>query len=146
MFRLDGLPLAIELAVARTHIIAQHALLERLNNRLTALTGGARDLPVRQQALRATIDWSYSLLSSGEKALIARRGAFASGWTLQAAEAVCSGDSEVDVLTRLESLLDKSLVRQVETADGEYRFMMLETIREYAVEKLDQPVDSQSHL
>ena len=108
------------------------------NNRLKLLTGGARDLPTRQQTLRGTIDWSYNLLDANEQRLFARLGVFVGGWTVEAAEAVCNADGDLglDVLDGLQSLLDKSLLRQVEGADGEPRFTMLETIREYALERL----------
>ncbi len=135
--RLDGLPLAIELAAARSRMLAPQAMLDRLSSRLKALTGGSRDLPARQQTLRNAIDWSYDLLEEGEKALFARLAVFSGGWTLEAAEAVCGEDLPFDMLTGLESLLDKSLIRQAEGASDEPRFTMLETIREYAAEKLE---------
>jgi predicted ATPase/Tfp pilus assembly protein PilF len=138
-WRLDGLPLAIELAAARSKLLAPQALLARLSRRLPTLTGGARDLPARQQTLRGTIDWSYNLLSSDEQALFARFSVFVGGCTLQAAEAVCVAGSTLglDILDDLASLLDKSLLRQEENpAGGEPRYMMLETLREYAEERL----------
>jgi tetratricopeptide (TPR) repeat protein len=110
-----------------------------LESRLKVLTGGARDLPARQQTLRGAIDWSYGLLTDEEKALFARLSVFVGGWTIEAAEAVCSaiGDSYVDPLEGLSSLADKSFVRQEEdTRSGEPRFSMLETLREYAAERL----------
>jgi predicted ATPase/DNA-binding CsgD family transcriptional regulator len=134
--RLDGLPLAIELAAARTKLFAPQALLARLDKRLHLLTGGAQDVPARQRTLRSTIDWSYNLLEESEKWLFARLAVFSGGWTAEAAEAVCGGGLALDVLTGLVSLLDKSLLRQSEDMDGEPRFFMLETIREYAAEKL----------
>jgi predicted ATPase len=124
--RLDGLPLAIELAAARVKMLPPDALLARLDQRLPLLTGGARDAPERQQTLRATISWSYDLLDEHEQELLASLSVFAGGWTLEAAEAVC--DCELETLA---SLVDKSLVRE---RDG--RFSMLETIREYAHERL----------
>ncbi len=124
--RLDGLPLAIELAAARVKLLPPEALLVRLEQRLSLLTGGARDLPERQQTLRATIEWSHDLLDPHEQDLMARLSVFAGGWTLEAAEDVC--DCELETLA---SLVDKSLVRE---RDG--RFSMLETIREYALERL----------
>ena len=137
--RLDGLPLALELAAARIKLFAPDALLQRLNNRLKLLTGGARDKEARQQTLRQTIDWSYNLLDPEEQRLFARLGVFVGGWSVEAAEAVCIAicDSEVEVLDGLQSLIDKSLLRHPDAAAGEPRFTMLETIREYASEQLE---------
>ncbi|MFQ5796796.1 MAG: BTAD domain-containing putative transcriptional regulator, partial [Candidatus Bipolaricaulia bacterium] len=139
--RLDGLPLAIELAAARITLLSPQALLKRLGNRLKLLTGGGRDLPARQQTLRATIDWSYDLLDASERTLFRRLSVFVGGGTLEAVEAVCvkTGDLEleVDVLAGLASLMDKNLLQQKEQADGEPRFRMLETIREYGLERLE---------
>jgi len=136
--QLDGLPLAIELAAARIKLLPPEALLARLDQRLRLLTGGARDLPSRQQTLRGAIGWSYDLLSAAEQCLFTRLAVFAGGWTLEAAEAVCNAadDLGVDVLDGLSSLLDKSLIRQ--TGEGATpRFSMLETIRAYALEQLE---------
>ncbi len=138
--RLDGLPLAIELAAARTRLLPPEALLARLSNRLKVVTGGARNLPARQRTLRAAIDWSYDLLDPGEQTLFARLAVFVGGRTLAAIEAVCDaeGDLPIDVLDGVESLLDKSLLRREVGASGEPRLLMLETIHEYARERLEQ--------
>jgi non-specific serine/threonine protein kinase len=136
--RLDGLPLAIELAAARIKLLPPQALLSRLSNRLQLLTGGARDRPARQQTLRGTIDWSYSLLDGGEQVLFRRLAVFVGGCTVEAAEAVCTPDGRpgLDVLEGLGSLVDKSLLQQGTGPDSQPRFRMLETIREYALERL----------
>jgi tetratricopeptide (TPR) repeat protein len=138
--RLDGLPLALELAAAWVRLFPPPALLARLRCRLTLLTGGARDLPARQQTLRATLDWSYSLLTEAEQRLFARLGVFVGGCTLEAAEAVCNaaGEGPLDVLEGIEALLDKSLLHRAEGPGDEPRVGMLETIREYAWERLAQ--------
>jgi predicted ATPase/DNA-binding CsgD family transcriptional regulator len=136
--RLDGLPLAIELSAARIKMLTPQTLLARLGSRLDALTGGARDLPTRQQTLRNTIEWSYNLLDEGEKTLFARLAVFHGGCSLEAVEAVCGEDLPVDVLDGLASLVDKSLVQQKEASGGEPRFVMLETIHEYAWERLTE--------
>ena len=142
--RLDGLPLAIELAAARIKLLPPQAILARLGRRLELLRGGARDMPDRHQTLRHAIAWSYDLLEVGEQALFRRLAVFARGCTLEAAEAVCqavhapaagSGQS-LDVLDGVASLVDKSLLRQQEQSSGEPRFTMLETIREYGLECL----------
>jgi predicted ATPase len=140
--RLDGLPLAIELAAARIKILPPHALLERLNSRLKLLTGGAADKPTRQQTLRGAIDWSYSALAPGEQTLLDRLSVFSGGCSFEAAEAVCGTGEDFDLLDRLASLVDKNLVKQ----DGEEqpRFRLLETIREYAQEKLAAAGDAES--
>jgi predicted ATPase len=136
--RLDGLPLAIELAAARIKVLSPQKMLERLGNRLKLLTGGPRDLPERQRTLRSTIEWSYGLLEEGEKVLFARLSVFARGRTLEAIEAICDAEDDlhVDVLDGLSSLVDKSLLKQEEGVVGEPRFVMLETIHEFAREKL----------
>jgi predicted ATPase len=136
--RLDGLPLALELAAARIKILSPVALLARFDRRLPLLTGGPRDLPDRQQTLRNTIAWSHDLLGEQERALFRRLGVFAGGWTLEAAEAVANRDGAVDVLEGLASLVDNSLVRRSDQPDNEPRFMMLETIREFALERLGE--------
>ena len=137
--RLDGLPLAIELAAARVKVLSPSSLLTRLESRLQVLTGGARDLPQRQQTLRAAMDWSFDLLSSAEQRLFRRLSVFVGGCTLESSEAVCDtkGDLDLDLLDGMASMVDKSLLQQVEQANGESRFAMLETIREYALEKLE---------
>jgi predicted ATPase/DNA-binding XRE family transcriptional regulator len=152
--RLDGLPLAIELAAARGKLLAPQALLARLVDRLALLTSGARDLSERQQTLRATIDWSYDLLSDAEQILFRQLAVFVGGCTLEAAEAIASElrienqelrkaahdqsllNSQFSILNLIEALLGKSLLL-LEGADGEPRFTMLETIREYALERLE---------
>ena len=136
--RLDGLPLAIELAAARIKLLPPAAMLERLDSRLKLLRGGSRDLPERQRTLRGTIEWSHALLEEGEQVLFARLAVFSSGRTLEAIEAVCDakGDLPMDALEGVSSLLDKSLLRQEEGPEGEPRFVMLETIHEYARERL----------
>ena len=141
--RLDGLPLAIELAAARIKLLSPSAMLTRLESRLHLLTGGARDLPTRQQTLRNTVAWSYGLLNSAEQTLFRRLSAFAGGCTLESVEAVCDtkGDLGLDVLDGMASLVDKSLVQQVEQVDKETRFLMLSTIREYALERLAESAD-----
>jgi predicted ATPase/DNA-binding winged helix-turn-helix (wHTH) protein len=137
--RLDGLPLAIELAAARVKVLSPHSMRTRLTSRLQLLTGGARDMPQRQQTLRAAIDWSYDLLSTAEQKLFRRLSVFVGGCNLEGVEAVCDtkGDLDLDLLDGMASLVDKSLVQQVGQATGESRFVMLETIREYALEKLE---------
>ncbi len=136
--QLDGLPLAIELAAGRSKLFTPQALLSRLRNRLKLLVGGAQDLPLRQQTLRGTIAWSYDLLGQDEKTLFRRLAVFVGGCTLEAAEAVCiaQGDLLIDVLEAVAALVDKSLLRQETQADGQPRLLMLETIREYALERL----------
>ncbi len=136
--RLDGLPLAIELAAARIKLLPPSAMLARLETRLDLLTGGARDLPTRQQTLRRTIDWSYGLLNPAEQTLFRRLSVFTGGCTLEGVEAVCDtkGNLGVDVLDGVTSMVDKSLAQQVEQGNAEARFFMLSTIREYALERL----------
>jgi predicted ATPase/transcriptional regulator with XRE-family HTH domain len=138
--RLDGLPLAIELAAARVKMLSPQALLTRLAQRLKVLTGGARDLSARQQTLRATIDWSYDLLDDAQKQLFSRMAVFQGGRTFDALDTVCNydGQLQLDVLEGVQSLLDKSLLQQREGRDGEPRLWLLETIHEYAREKLGE--------
>jgi predicted ATPase len=138
--RLDGLPLAIELAAARVRLLPPKALAARLDQRFSVLTGGARDLPERQRTLKNTLDWSFDLLSAGEQELFARLGVFAGPFSLPAAEAVCApaeGQSggPGQVMETLGLLVESSLVRS-ETGDGEPRFSLLETVRDYALECL----------
>ncbi len=136
--RLDGLPLAIELAASRVKVLSPTAMLTRLESSLNLLTGGARDLPVRQQTLRGTVNWSYSLLNAAEQSLVRRLSVFTGGCTLEAVEAVCDtkGDLGVDVLDGMSSMVDKSLMQQIEQPGVEPRFLMLSAIREYALERL----------
>ena len=143
--RLDGLPLAIELAAARVRLLPPQALLARLDDKMGLLTGGARDLPERQRTLRNTLDWSFGLLSAREQALFARLGVFAGTFDLPAAEAVgAAGPADPGraghVMDTLGSLVDSSLV-QPQTRDGEPRFGLLQTIREYALERLRDGAD-----
>ncbi|HXQ33448.1 MAG TPA: adenylate/guanylate cyclase domain-containing protein, partial [Anaerolineales bacterium] len=138
--RLDGIPLAIELAVARIKMLSVEQISKRLDDRFRLLTGGARTALPRQQTLRALIDWSYDILSENERLLLRRLSVFAGGWTLEAAEEVCSGDSieTYEVLDLLTQLINKSLVVVIAegSQSGETRYRMLETIRQYAREKL----------
>ncbi len=136
--RLDGLPLAIELAAARIKLLGPTALLARLDRALPLLVDGARDLPERQQTLRRTVAWSYDLLTAKEQQLFRRLAVFAGGWTLAAAEAVCQEPGQPDeVLDGLMSLLDKNLIIRPGDPSGEPRFAFLETIRAYAWEQLE---------
>jgi non-specific serine/threonine protein kinase len=134
--RLDGLPLAIELAAARMKILSAEALLALMDDRLRLLRGGPRDLPDRQQTIRDTIAWSYALLAPGQQALFRRLSVFAGGWTLAAASAIAERPSAVhDVLDEIAALVDQSLVRRSD-GHGEPRFTMLETIREFGLAEL----------
>src|SRR5215208_5323612 len=143
--RLDGLPLAIELAAARIKMLPPKAMLQRLSSRLKLLTGGARDLPERQRTLRGTIEWSFALLDEGEQLLFGRLAVFSGGRTLEAIEAICDaeGDLPVDAFEGVSSLVDKSLIRQEEEPGGEPRFVMLETVHEYAREKLGESSEAE---
>ena len=136
--RLDGLPLAIELAASRIKMLSPATMLTRLESSLNLLTGGARDLPLRQQTLRATVNWSYSLLNAAEQSLFRRLSVFIGGCTLEAVEAVCDtkGDLGLNVFDGMASLADKSLTQQLEQGSAESRFLMLSTIREFALERL----------
>ena len=137
--RLDGLPLAIELAAARIKMLSPEALLARLERRLPLLIGGARDLPERQRTLRDTLAWSYDLLSVAERTLFRRLAIFVGGCTLEAAELVCDADKDlsISVLDGLTALLAQSLIQRHDAEEGEPCFSMLETIREYAEEQLE---------
>ncbi|MDQ3940438.1 MAG: DUF4062 domain-containing protein [Actinomycetota bacterium] len=135
--RLDGLPLALELAAARIRLLSPAAMLERLDASLQLLTGGSRDLPERHQTLRAAIDWSFGLLDDDEKKLFTRLGVFRGGCTLEAAEEVCNAARELDLLDLMTSLLEKSLIKHV-LHQGEPRFSMLQTVWEYASDLLDR--------
>lgn len=133
--RLDGLPLAIELAAAQSRMLSPQTLLNRLDRRFELLRDGARDLSLRQQTLRDTLDWSYELLGPTEKELFAALAVFNGGFSLEAAESVCS-EIAADVLEPLASLLDNSFLRPADAA-GELRYFMLESIHQYALEKLE---------
>lgn len=133
--RLDGLPLAIELAASWTRLLTPDSLLERLTVRLMELAGGPRDAPARQQTIRATIAWSHDLLTAEEQRLFARLGVFAGGWTIEASEAI-AGSEKIDAFHGLTRLIDQGLVQTMAGATAEPRFTMLETIRGYAREQL----------
>jgi predicted ATPase len=133
--RLDGLPLAIELAAARVKVLPPKAILDRLSSTLDLLTAGSRDLPSRQQSLRAAIQWSYDLLDEGDRALLRRLGVFVRGAPLEAIEDVCSGGAVTDVFDALQSLVEHSLVRTVDEGESN-RFHLLETIRVFALDML----------
>jgi predicted ATPase/DNA-binding CsgD family transcriptional regulator len=141
--RLDGMPLAIELAAARVRVLSAEQIAARLDDRFRLLAGGSRTALPRQQTLRAAMDWSYDLLTERERALLRRLSIFAGGWTLEAAEAICPGNGieTADILDLLASLADKSLVL-VETRTGEARYRLLETIRQYSRDKLDESGDT----
>jgi predicted ATPase/class 3 adenylate cyclase len=144
--RLDGLPLALELAAARVALLPPTALLARLERRLPLLRGGPRDAPARQQTLRATLDWSHDLLDAAERALFRRLAVFSGGCTLVAAAAVCGAgeDPPLDILEGLASLVEKSLVRQDADPGGGARLGMLETVREFALERLEQSGEAEA--
>jgi predicted ATPase len=162
--RLDGLPLAIELAAARVKLLSPQAILSRLDHRLKLLTGGARDLPTRQQTMSGAVEWSYELLTEEEKQLFRRLAVFAGGFTFESAEAVVGGQATVaageetinekaatdverqmiDVLDSITSLVDKSLLVAKEQAGGNVRFRMLEVVREYALDRLEAGGESEA--
>jgi len=137
--RLHGMPLAIELAAARIKLLSPDAILARLEHQLDVLAAGSRDLPARQQTLRGAIAWSYDLLDEGARRLLDRLSVFAGGCDLESAEAICGPASDLggDLLDGLMALADQSLLKVEETADGEPRFRLLDTIREYAADRLD---------
>jgi predicted ATPase/DNA-binding XRE family transcriptional regulator len=134
--RLDGLPLAIELAAARIKLLPPAALLARLKRRLPLLTGGGHDLPARQRTMRDAIAWSYDLLAPEEQSLFRRLSVFAGGCTLEAAEAVVDPGTQPDVLGSIGALIEQSLMRQIAGFAGEPRYLMLEIVREYGLEQL----------
>ncbi|MGD1072725.1 MAG: protein kinase [Bryobacteraceae bacterium] len=138
--RLDGLPLAIELAAARTRLFSLRMLWARLDDPLGVLVGGAKDLPRRQHTLRATLDWSYNLLDAEHRRLFRRMAVFVGGATIEAIEAVCNTrqDLKLDLWGAIELLVDNSLIRRIDESDGEPRFALLETMREYGFERLDE--------
>jgi predicted ATPase/class 3 adenylate cyclase len=144
--RLDGLPLAIELAAARIKLFSPRALLARLDRRLEVLSGGARDLPARHRTLRHAMTWSYDLLEPGEQAVFRRLSVFASAFSVDAAETICQagGDPGLDALDGVTALIDKSFLQQRSSDEGEPRFAMLETVREFALEQLDASDDSKA--
>src|SRR5918995_1173174 len=140
--RLDGLPLAVELAATRTKVLTPEQMLSRLKRRLSILTSGPRSLPERQRTLRAAIAWSYDLLDPVERRLFARLSVFSGGWRFESAEAVCDPDElGLDALDGLTSLVDKSLIRRTEPPGRPSRFSMLETIREFGLEQLEAAGD-----
>lgn len=140
--RLDGLPLAIELAAARIRHLTPQDIYDRLDQLLPILTGGARDRPVHQRTLRSAIAWSYNLLGASERRLFTQLAVFRGGCSLATAEAVCGAEAPADMLNGLALLVDKSLVQQRETSAGESRFTMLEMIHEYALEHLEASQDA----
>jgi len=141
--RLDGIPLAIELAAARVKVLAVEQIATQLDDRFLLLTGGSRTLLPRQQTLRATLDWSYDLLSDQEQTMLRRLSVFATGWTLEAAEAVCAegGIEASEILDLLTQLVDKSLVI-VEAHRAEMRYRLLETVRQYGRDRLVESGES----
>lgn len=134
--RLDGIPLAIELAATRVRLLSVEQIASHLEDAFRLLTGGSRTVLPRQQTLKASIDWSYNLLTGPERLLLVRLSVFAGGWALEAAEKVCGEEDQLDVLPLLSQLVDKSLILTGSSAAGLYRYRLLETIRQYAREKL----------
>ncbi|HYM53016.1 MAG TPA: adenylate/guanylate cyclase domain-containing protein [Candidatus Dormibacteraeota bacterium] len=143
--RLDGLPLAIELAAARVRLLTPEAILDRLERSLPVLASGSQDLPTRQRTLRGAIDWSHQLLGETERILFRRLAAFAGGWTLDAAEEVCNPNRElgIETIDGIASLVDESLIHPADGDATESRFAMLQVIREFATEKLDESPDGE---
>lgn len=141
--RLDGLPLAIELTAARLKLLPPRLILDRLNDSLQFLTGGAQDLPPRQQTMRNVIHWSYELLSPPNKTLFSRLGVFADGFTLDAAETICRLNDDLDIFEGIATLLDNSLLQTGPAVDDQPRFTMLKTVREYAYERLQASDESE---
>jgi predicted ATPase len=139
--RVDGLPLALELAASRINVMSPTDLAARLENRLSLLTGGARDAPARQRTLRGAIQWSHDLLEVEEQRLFARLAVFSAGWHLEAAEVICGPGLDLEILEGITSLVDSSLVMRSVDPDGSYRFGFLETIREYADELLTRSTE-----
>lgn len=141
--RLDGLPLAIELAAARVKLLDPEAILHRLEGSLSLLTSTSRDLSERQRTLRGAIDWSHNLLDPTERIMFRRLGVFVGGCSLERAQSICEagGKVEIDMLDGVSSLIDKSLLRRLDNAEGELRVGMLETVRDYALEQLTQSAD-----
>ncbi|HEX7173050.1 MAG TPA: adenylate/guanylate cyclase domain-containing protein [Candidatus Limnocylindria bacterium] len=142
--RLDGLPLAIELAAARIKVLTPEAILDRLERHLPVLASAGHDVPARQRTLRGAIDWSYELLDEAERRLFTRIAVFVGGWTLEAADEVCNPGDElgIETLDGLASLADKSLIHPVSGGEGESRFAMLQVINEFAKERLDGEPDA----
>ena len=137
--QLDGLPLAIELAAARLKLFSPQAMVSRLSRRFDFLKGGGRDLPDRQRTLRSALEWSYNLLSEGERALFRRQAVFDGGFTLEAVEEVAvTEDEDIDVVEVVSSLVDKSLLRSVPGEDGEPRFFRLRSIRDFSLDLLEE--------
>jgi non-specific serine/threonine protein kinase len=143
--RLDGIPLAIELAAARLSVLSLDQINVRLKDRFRLLTGGSRTAVARQRTLEATIDWSYDLLSESERTLLCRLSVFPGGWTLEAAEEVCAGNGldKESILDLLSNLVDKSLVNVEDDAGGERRYRCLETVRQYGRERLVRSCDAE---
>jgi non-specific serine/threonine protein kinase len=143
--RLDGIPLAIELAAARLSVLSLDQIHVRLKDRFRLLTGGSRTAVARQRTLEATIDWSYDLLSESERTLLCRLSVFPGGWTLEAAEEVCAGNGldKESILDLLSNLVDKSLVNVEDDAGGERRYRCLETVRQYGRERLVRSSDAE---